>query len=39
MLKTVPALLQQVKELLTQFKDPVKQKSVPEEQPYYGQTS
>ena len=39
MLKTVPALLQQVKELLTQFKDPVKQKSVPEEQPYYGQTN
>ncbi len=39
MLKTVPALLQQVKELLTQIKDPVKQKSVSEEQPYYGQTS
>jgi lipopolysaccharide/colanic/teichoic acid biosynthesis glycosyltransferase len=39
MLKTAPALLQQVKELLTQFKDPVKQKSVPAEQPYYGQTS
>ena len=39
MLKTAPALLQQVKELLTQFKDPVKQKSVSEQQPYYGQTN
>ncbi len=39
MLKTAPALLQQVKELLTQLKDPVKQKSISEEQPYYGQTN
>jgi len=39
MLRTVPALLQQVKELLTQLKDPVKQKSISEEQPYYGQTN
>jgi len=39
MLKTAPALLQQVKELLTRFKDPVKQKSVSEQQPYYGQTN
>jgi lipopolysaccharide/colanic/teichoic acid biosynthesis glycosyltransferase len=39
MLKTVPALLQQVKELLTQLKDPVKQKSISEDQPYYGQTN
>jgi lipopolysaccharide/colanic/teichoic acid biosynthesis glycosyltransferase len=39
MLKTVPALLQQVKELLTPLKDPVKQKSVSEEQRYYGQTN
>ncbi len=39
MLKTAPALLQQVKELLTPLKDPVKQKSISEEQPYYGQTN
>ena len=39
MLKTAPALLQQVKELLTQLKDPVKQKSISEDQPYYGQTN
>ncbi len=39
MLKTVPTLLQQVKELLTQLKDPVKQKSISEDQPYYGQTN
>jgi len=39
MLKTAPALLQQVKEVLTQLKDPVKQKSISEEQPYYGQTN
>ena len=39
MLKTAPALLQQVKELLTPLKDPVKQKSVSEQQPYYGQTN
>src|SRR5712692_2494260 len=38
-LKTVPALIVQVKELLTQLKDPVKQKSISEEQPYYGQTN
>ena len=39
MLKTAPALLQQVKELLTPLKNPVKQKSISEEQPYYGQTN
>jgi len=39
MLKTAPALLQQVKEVLTQLKDPVKQKSISEDQPYYGQTN
>jgi hypothetical protein len=39
MLKTAPALLQQVKELLTQLKDPVKRKAMSEEQPYYGQTN
>ncbi len=39
MLKTAPALLQQVKELLAHLKNPVKQKSISEEQPYYGQTN